>query len=88
MRCPTCRGGRSKVINSRLNKNEQRLRRHECLNNKCKHRFSTIEVAIFHSHASIKKELTVEYRRQIIATVKDSLFTSIHNALTNLSKQE
>lgn len=44
MRCPRCGSKNDKVIDSRTAKNDLSIkRRRECLNPKCKHRFTTIE---------------------------------------------
>ena len=44
MRCPRCGKSNDKVIDSRTAKNDLSIkRRRECLNPKCKHRFTTLE---------------------------------------------
>ena len=44
MRCPRCGSKNDKVIDSRTAKNDLSIkRRRECLNPKCRHRFTTIE---------------------------------------------
>jgi len=54
-----------------------RRRRRKCLNKKCLHRWSTIEINVLKMRYSIERELKVEYRRQIINTVKEDLLAAI-----------
>lgn len=61
MRCPFCLSQETKVIDSReANEGDQIRRRRECLNNTCKERYTTYEVAELAFPRVIKRDNTRE----------------------------
>lgn len=78
MICPRCNRTRSLTIDTRpTNGGQGRRRRKKCLNPACNHRWTTIEINVLQSRLSIQKELKLEYRRQIVASVKEDFHRAI-----------
>lgn len=80
MRCPECRGDNSAVIDSRYEQLGRRRRR-KCLNRKCGHRWTTIEIASRQSRASLKKELSLEYRKRLVDQATEGIVRSVETAV-------
>lgn len=88
VRCPLCRGDRSRVIDKRTAGSGYRRRR-ECLNVKCMidgkpTRWTTIEINVFKSRSALENELKVEYRNQILDQIREDLVTGIDTVLKTM----
>ena len=86
MICPECRSKKTVVIDSRdVAEGRSRRRRRHC--NKCRHRWSTIEVNVLKFRYSLERELKKEYRVQIINAVKEDLSAAISSAFRTLAER-
>lgn len=86
--CPRCRGDRSYVVDSRPNNSGGHRRRRQCLRESCRYRWTTIEVNLRQEKSATKKELTRQYRMQLIESVKENIMTAVEVVLEDLIKDE
>ena len=85
MKCPSCSNVRSAVIDKRYNQDSSvNRRRRKCLN--CDHRWSTIEVNVLRERSQTKKELTREYRQQIMEIAKREIRVVVGKALDSIQE--
>lgn len=73
------------VVDSRgTPSNQGRRRRRRC--KVCKHRWTTIEINVLTSQSALKKELVLEYRKQIVASVKEDFHKAIDIVFKNIEE--
>ena len=84
--CPKCRGDLSVVIDSRDAKYGRRRRR-ECLRKTCGYRWTTTEVTVRESVSTIRKELGLEYRKQIVNVMTEQVMKAVAKALQELTRK-